>query len=239
MTTSNVTQAGAPDSVPQVTDAWLVIPLYNEATVVREVISQARETFPYIVVVDDGSKDDSARQAAAAGAIVVRHPVNLGQGAALQTGFSYILEKTNANYVVTFDADGQHSTTDAAAMVAAAREEELAVILGSRFLQGPSPVGRLKRLVLRTAAAVSSRTSGMHLTDAHNGLRVIRRDVLVQLNLKQNRMAHASEIIRMIGATGMPWREFPVHIVYTDYSRSKGQSLWNSVNILVDLLFSE
>ena len=239
MTTSNVTQAGAPDSVPQVTDAWLVIPLYNEATVVREVISQARETFPYIVVVDDGSKDDSARQAAAAGAIVVRHPVNLGQGAALQTGFSYILEKTNANYVVTFDADGQHSTTDAAAMVAAAREEELAVILGSRFLQGPSPVGRLKRLVLRTAAAVSSRTSGMHLTDAHNGLRVIRRDVLVQLNLKQNRMAHASEIIRQIGATGLPWREFPVHIVYTDYSRSKGQSLWNSVNILVDLLFSE
>lgn len=239
MTTSNVTQAGAPDSVPQVTDAWLVIPLYNEATVVREVISQAREAFPYIVVVDDGSKDDSARQAAAAGAIVVRHPVNLGQGAALQTGFSYILEKTNANYVVTFDADGQHSTTDAAAMVAAAREEELAVILGSRFLQGPSPVGRLKRLVLRTAAAVSSRTSGMHLTDAHNGLRVIRRDVLVQLNLKQNRMAHASEIIRKIGATGLPWREFPVHIVYTDYSRSKGQSLWNSVNILVDLLFSE
>ena len=238
MTTSNVTQAGAPDSVPQVTDAWLVIPLYNEATVVREVISQARETFPYIVVVDDGSKDDSARQAAAAGAIVVRHPVHLGQGAALQTGFSYILEKTNANYVVTFDADGQHSTTDAAAMVAAAREEELAVILGSRFLQGPSPVGRLKRLVLRTAAAVSSRTSGMHLTDAHNGLRVIRRDVLEQLDLKQNRMAHASEIIRMIGATGMPWREFPVHIVYTEYSRSKGQSLWNSVNILVDLLFS-
>ena len=213
--------------MPQVTDAWLVIPLYNEATVVREVISQARETFPYIVVVDDGSKDDSARQAAAAGAIVVRHPVNLGQGAALQTGFSYILEKTNANYVVTFDADGQHSTTDAAAMVAAAREEELAVILGSRFLQGPSPVGRLKRLVLRTAAAVSSRTSGMHLTDAHNGLRVIRRDVLVQLNIKQNRMAHASEIIREIGATGMPWREFPVHIVYTDYSRAKGQSLWN------------
>jgi len=113
-----------------------------------------------------------------------------------------------------------------------------AVVLGSRFLEGPSPVGWLKRVVLRTAAAVSSHTSGMRLTDAHNGLRVIRRDVLAQLDLKQNRMAHASEIIREIGATGMPWREFPVHIVYTDYSRSKGQSLWNSVNILVDLLFT-
>jgi len=238
VTTSNVTQVGGPASAPRVTDTWLVIPLYNEATVVREVISQAREVFPYVVVVDDGSKDDSARDAAAAGAVVVRHPINLGQGAALQTGFSYVLERTNAAYVVTFDADGQHSATDAAAMVAAAREEGLAVILGSRFLEGPSPVGWLKRLVLRTAAAVSSRTSGMRLTDAHNGLRVIRRDVLARLDLKQNRMAHASEIIRQIGATGLPWREFPVHIVYTEYSRSKGQSLWNSVNILVDLLFS-
>ena len=238
MTISNATRADESAPVPQITDTWLVIPLYNEATVVREVVSRAREIFPYIVAVDDGSKDDSAREAAAAGAIVVRHPINLGQGAALQTGFSYVLEKTNADYVVTFDADGQHSATDAAAMVAAAREERLAVVLGSRFLEGPSPVGWLKRLVLRTAAAVSSHTSGMRLTDAHNGLRVIRRDVLARLDLKQNRMAHASEIIRQIGATGLPWREFPVHIVYTEYSRSKGQSLWNSVNILVDLLFS-
>ena len=238
VTTSNAPQTGEPASEALVTDTWLVIPLYNEATVVREVISQARKIFPYVVVVDDGSKDASAQEAAAAGAVVVRHPVNLGQGAALQTGFSYVLEKTNADYVVTFDADGQHSTTDAAAMVAAARDEDLAVVLGSRFLEGPSPVGWLKRVVLRTAAAVSSHTSGMRLTDAHNGLRVIRRDVLAQLDLTQNRMAHASEIIRRIGATGMPWREFPVHIVYTDYSRAKGQSLWNSVNILVDLLFS-
>ena len=238
MTTPNATRADGPAPVPRVTDTWLVIPLYNEATVVREVISQAREIFPYVVAVDDGSKDDSAREAAAAGAVVVRHPVNLGQGAALQTGFAYVLEKTNADYIVTFDADGQHSATDAAAMVAAAREEGLAVVLGSRFLEGPSPVGWLKRLILRTAAAVSSRTSGMRLTDAHNGLRVIRRDVLAHLDLKQNRMAHASEIIRQLGATGLPWREFPVHIAYTEYSRAKGQSLLNSVNILVDLIFS-
>mgnify|MGYP000845740969 FL=1 len=238
MTISNATRADESAPVPQITDTWLVIPLYNEATVVREVVSRAREIFPYIVAVDDGSKDDSAREAAAAGAIVVRHPINLGQGAALQTGFSYVLEQTNADYVVTFDADGQHSASDAAAMVAAAREEGLAVVLGSRFLEGPSPVGWLKRLILRTAAAVSSHTSGMRLTDAHNGLRVIRRDLLAQLDLRQNRMAHASEIIRQIGATRLPWREFPVHIVYTEYSRSKGQSLWNSVNILVDLLFS-
>ena len=123
-------------------------------------------------------------------------------------------------------------------MVARAETEGLAIVLGSRFLEGTADVGWLKRLVLRTAAAVSSRTSGMHLTDAHNGLRLIRRDAAQQLDLTQNRMAHASQIIRQLGATGLPWREQGVHIVYTDYSRSKGQSLWNSVNILVDLMFS-
>lgn len=227
-----------PDHSDDLDDTWLVVPLYNEAQVVREVIEDARRTFPHVVVVDDGSRDDSAAQAEAAGAVVVRHPINLGQGAALQTGIRYVLERTDARYLITFDADGQHSAADAAAMVAAAREEDLAIVLGSRFLKGPSPVGRLKRLVLATAAVVASRTTGMHLTDAHNGLRLLRRDAAEHLNLRQNRMAHASEIIRQLGATGLPWREFPVHIAYTAYSKAKGQSLLNSVNILVDLIFS-
>ena len=227
-----------PDHSEDLDDTWLVVPLYNEAQVVREVIEDARRTFPHVVVVDDGSRDDSATQAEAAGAVVVRHPINLGQGAALQTGIRYVLERTDARYLITFDADGQHSVADAAAMVAAARKEDLAIVLGSRFLKGPSPVGRLKRLVLATAAVVASRTTGMHLTDAHNGLRLLRRDAAEHLNLRQNRMAHASEIIRQLGATGLPWREFPVHIAYTEYSKAKGQSLLNSVNILVDLIFS-
>lgn len=217
---------------------WLVIPLFNEAAVVREVIEQARELLPHVVVVDDGSKDDSVAQAQAGGGLVLRHPINLGQGAALQTGIEYVLTRTDAAYIVTFDADGQHRVEDAAAMVKRAEAEGLGFVLGSRFLEGPSPVGWLKRLVLRTAAIVSSRTSGMHLSDAHNGLRVLRRDAAEHIDLRQNRMAHASEIVRQLGATGLPWAEHPVHIAYTDYSRSKGQSLWNSVNILVDLLFS-
>ena len=234
---AQVEGAGGP-SASLLADTWLVVPLYNEAPVVREVIAGARAVFPRIVVVDDGSTDGSGAEAAAAGAVVVRHPINLGQGAALQTGITYVLERTDARYLITFDADGQHSPADAAAMVERAEAEDLAIVLGSRFLDGSADVGRLKRLVLRTAALASSRTSGMHLTDAHNGLRLIRRDAAQRLNLTQNRMAHASQIIRQLGATGLPWREQGVHIVYTDYSRAKGQSLWNSVNILVDLLFS-
>lgn len=219
------------------TDAWLVIPLYNEGTVIGQVITDARATFPNVVCVDDGSSDDSAARAEAAGAVVVRHPINLGQGAALQTGIDYVVRQTDGAYLVTFDADGQHQVSDAAAMVNAARDEGLAAVFGSRFLDGRTDTGWLKRQVLRVAVTMTNWSSGMKLTDAHNGLRVIRRDLAERLDLTQNRMAHASEIVEQIGDSGLPWAEHPVHVLYTDYSRSKGQSVFNSVNIVTELLF--
>ncbi|GAA3509700.1 glycosyltransferase family 2 protein [Georgenia daeguensis] len=221
-----------------VTDAWLVVPLYNEAAVIGDVVAAARTRFPHVVCVDDGSSDGSAAAAEAAGAVVVHHPFNLGQGAALQTGMRYVLEQTDAEYLVTFDADGQHQVEDAAAMVDVARREGLAVVFGSRFLDERTRPGLLKRLVLRTAVWVTNQSTGLRLTDAHNGLRVIRRDAAAKLDLKQNRMAHATEIVLNLGRTGLPWAEHPVHVLYTDYSRGKGQSLLNSVNILVDLVFN-
>ncbi|WP_034499608.1 glycosyltransferase family 2 protein, partial [Actinomyces sp. S6-Spd3] len=100
----------------QLTDkTWLVVPLYNEGKVVREVLTKVRKTFPNIICVDDGSSDNSIEEALAAGVTVAAHPINLGQGAALQTGFSYVLENTDAKYVVTYDADGQHRVEDALA----------------------------------------------------------------------------------------------------------------------------
>jgi len=221
-----------------VTDAWLVVPLYNEAAVIGDVVAAARTRFPHVVCVDDGSSDGSAAAAEAAGAVVVHHPFNLGQGAALQTGMRYVLEQTDAEYLVTFDADGQHQVEDAAAMVEVARREGLAIVFGSRFLDERTRPGLLKRLVLRTAVWVTNQSTGLRLTDAHNGLRVIRRDAAAKLDLKQNRMAHATEIVLNLGRTGLPWAEHPVHVLYTDYSRGKGQSLLNSVNILVDLVFN-
>ena len=220
-----------------VTDAWLVVPLYNEAAVIGDVVAAARTRFPHVVCVDDGSSDGSAAAAEAAGAVVVHHPFNLGQGAALQTGMRYVLEQTDAEYLVTFDADGQHQVEDAAAMVEVARREGLAVVFGSRFLDERTRPGLLKRLVLRTAVWVTNQSTGLRLTDAHNGLRVIRRDAAAKLDLKQNRMAHATEIVLNLGRTGLPWAEHPVHVLYTDYSRGKGQSLLNSVNILFELIF--
>ena len=223
--------------MPTDDDVWLVIPLYNEGPVIGDVVRGARSVFPNIVCVDDGSTDDSVAQARAAGARVVEHPVNLGQGAALQTGFEYALRQRTMRWVVTFDADGQHQVDDVVAMVAKARGEDLEVVFGSRFLDDRTAPGLLKKLVLRLAIGYTNVTTGTRLTDAHNGLRLLSRGVVERLDITQNRMAHASELVAQIGALDVRYGESPVHILYTDYSRAKGQSLWNSVNILAELIF--
>jgi glycosyltransferase involved in cell wall biosynthesis len=217
-------------------DVWLVVPLYNEATVIADVIRDALPTFPNIVCVDDGSRDESAALAEEAGARVVRHPINLGQGAALQTGFSYALTDPGMRYVVTFDSDGQHRPEDALALVERLRDEPLDIVLGSRFLDNRTKPGLLKRIVLKLAVVFTTVTTGVRLTDAHNGLRAITREALGTVVIRQNRMAHASEIVTLVGRGRLRFAEHPVHIIYTDYSRAKGQSLWNSVNILVDIV---
>lgn len=215
-------------------DVWVVIPLYNEAKVIGDVVTALRADFSNVVCVDDGSRDGSSAIAKAAGAQIVTHPINLGQGAALQTGFEYALAH-GAEYVVTFDADGQHRVEDARTMVDRARAEDLAIVFGSRFLDERTKPGIGKRIVLKTAAAVTNLSTRTRLTDAHNGLRVIRRDALRRVKLRQDRMAHGTEIIMQLSRTRLPYAEHAVEILYTDYSKAKGQSLLNSVNILTDL----
>lgn len=217
-------------------DVWLVIPLFNEGRVIGDVVAAARRTFHHVVCVDDGSTDGGARHARAAGAVVVQHPVNLGQGAALQTGFEFARAQPAMRWVVTYDADGQHRIEDVVAMVDLARGERLDAVFGSRFLDERSTPGWAKRVVLRLAVTYTNATTSTRLTDAHNGLRVLSRRVVDQLDITQNRMAHASELVAQVGALNVPYGEAPVHILYTDYSRSKGQSLWNSVNILAELI---
>jgi polyprenyl-phospho-N-acetylgalactosaminyl synthase len=220
-----------------VSRSWVVVPMFNEATVIGSVVTGLLEEFSHVVCVDDGSSDGSAAIARSAGAVVVQHPVNLGQGAALQTGFEYALQDPELEAVITFDADGQHRVADAAVMLARVRAGEADVVLGSRFLEGSADVSRLKRLVLRTAALQSRMSTGLQLTDAHNGLRVIAAPVVAKINLTQNRMAHASELIQQLAELKPVLVEHPVEIVYTEYSKAKGQSLLNGVNILADLFF--
>ncbi|SFN16686.1 Glycosyl transferase family 2 [Pseudonocardia ammonioxydans] len=216
------------------TGTWVVVPVYNEETVIADVVDEIRVRFPNVVCIDDGSRDASAERIAGTRAHLVKHPINLGQGASLQTGIDYALRR-GAERIVTFDADGQHDVADAARMVEIVRSGEADVVLGSRFLDSTEPVPVLKRLVLRTVAALSPASRKLKLTDAHNGLRVLSRPVVEELRISMNGMAHASEIVAALARSSWRIVEAPVTIRYTEYSQSKGQSLFNGVNILFDL----
>lgn len=202
------------------------------------VVEELRRRFPYVVCVDDGSTDGSQKAAQDAGAVVLQHPINLGQGAALQTGFEYVLQDPELGCVVTFDADGQHRVQDAAEMVERVYKDEADIVLGSRFLDDRTTLSRAKRVVLRVAALQQRISTGLQLTDAHNGLRAMSPGVVAALDLKQNRMAHASELMHQIAKIKPRYVEHPVQIIYTDYSKAKGQSLLNSVNIVFELFLS-
>jgi glycosyltransferase involved in cell wall biosynthesis len=215
-------------------DLWVVIPAYNEATVIGTVVGGVRALYPNVVVVDDHCDDDTAPVARSAGAKVVRHPINLGQGAALQTGIRYALEN-GAEYIVTFDADGQHRVEDIAVLLDTQRRTGADIVLGSRFLGSTTDLPAKRRAVLKLAVLYTRVTTGMKLTDAHNGMRLFTRQAAERIHITQNRMAHASEIIAQIRKLGLAVVEAPVTIVYTEYSLRKGQKLGNAVNILTEL----
>lgn len=214
---------------------WVIIPMFNEGAVIHRVAREVLMAFPNLVVVDDGSTDDALEQSARAGATVLRHPINLGQGAALQTGIKYALQR-GADYIVTFDADGQHQVKDAVAMLDMLQKENFDVVLGSRFIGTTIGMSFGRRLLLKAAIIYTKITTGLNLTDAHNGLRVFSRTAAMNINIRQNRMAHASEILEQISVKKMRYVEYGNTIRYTDYSKLKGQKPSNAINIIVDLM---
>jgi glycosyltransferase involved in cell wall biosynthesis len=224
---------------PPVDRAVVVIPAYNEAQVMRQVLAEILPVFPRVVVVDDGSADATATQARLAGATVLRHCVNVGQGGALETGVRYALE-IGADYFVTMDADGQHVPGDALAMLMRLHRERagLDVVLGSRFLGEAQQIGRRRRLLLRAATLLSRRLHGLPLTDTHNGLRVFGRNVAERMRFAHVDMAHASDVYDIIRKYGFRFEEHPVTIRYTDYAKAKGQPMLNAINVLIDFLFN-
>jgi glycosyltransferase involved in cell wall biosynthesis len=217
---------------------WLVVPAFNEEPVLADVLA-GLAGLPYsVVVVDDGSTDGTAAVAARFDVALVRHSCNLGQGAAVQTGIDYALTQPGARFVVTFDADGQHRPEDIPALLAPLRAGECDVALGSRFLPGgralniPAP----KRLALALATLVTRLTTGMVLTDTHNGLRAFTAEAAAKLSITHNGMAHASEILSQIAGLGLRYREVPVTVTYTAHSLRKGQPLMSSVDIIWETL---
>ncbi len=216
-------------------DVWIIVPAFNEASVIADVIADVRTVFDHVVCVDDGSRDDTGPRALSAGAHLVRHPVNLGQGAAIQTGVEYARSRPGAAVFATFDADGQHRVKDVVRMIDRLTAENLDIVVGTRFGdRPPATMPLLRRLLFPVIAKLSPSSRRLRLTDAHNGLRVFNKTVADGLNLTMNGMSHASEFIALIVENHWRVAEEPVEILYTDYSMSKGQPLVNGVNIIVD-----
>ena len=215
---------------------FVVIAAFNEESAISGSVKDALTQTLNVVVVDDGSVDDTARSARSAGAWVLTHPINLGQGAALQTGIDFALQQ-GASHIATFDADGQHDAVDIPRMVAEMRKTGVAIVLGSRFLGSTINMRAQRRLVLKLATLFTRVTTGLRLTDTHNGLRLLSRTAASAIRIRQNRMAHASEILSEIARLGLSYTEAPVTIRYTDYSRGKGQrSAVGSLRIIKDLV---
>ena len=223
---------------PDKNSIWLIIPAYNEAAVISRVVADVARRGYRVAVIDDGSTDDTGRSAGSAGAVVISHPINLGQGAALQTGIEHALRQ-GAEVVVTFDADGQHRVSDIPRLLDALRRERADFALGSRFLGQTYNLPTLRRWLLQAATVFTRLTTGLRLTDSHNGLRALTRRGAGAIRLRQNRMAHASEILVEIAHSGLRYVEVPVTIEYTAYSLAKGQRIGDSVTILLDLFAQE
>lgn len=223
----------------ELTDTAFIVPVYNECQVIGQTVAGIIHDFPVVICVNDGSTDRTAEEILKTPAVLINHPINLGQGAAIQTGIEYALQDPAIKYFVTFDADGQHRIEDVNAMLTYIRQNNVDAVLGSRFLGTAANMTRLKKTILKLAILFSNFTTGLKLTDAHNGLRVFNRRVAENLNITMPDMAHASEIIHRIAEHKFTYKELPVTIAYTDYSMAKGQSMMNAVNITFDLLLQK
>lgn len=213
---------------------WIVCPAFNEERTIAGVLTGLIAHGYRVVVVDDGSRDRTRQIAEGLADAVVSHPVNRGQGAALATGIAFALAQ-GSDYIVTFDSDGQHRASDIARLIATLKSTRSDYALGSRFLAGQQRVPLLRRLLLRAATIFTAFTTGLRLTDTHNGLRAFTRRGAAALDLRQDRMAHASEILSEVARSGLPYVEVPVTIDYTEYSLAKGQRASDAVMILLDL----
>jgi glycosyltransferase involved in cell wall biosynthesis len=216
---------------------FVIVPAFNEERAIPSTLESLLKYDYTIVVIDDGSKDNTWEVVAAYPVIALRHLVNLGQGAALQTGVAFALQE-GAKTIVHFDADGQHRAEDIQSLVDPVENGEADVVLGSRFLRksDTQAVPTVKRVILRGAVLVNGLLTGLWLTDAHNGFRAFSAAAARQIKIRENSYAHASEIISEIGRLKLRCVERPTHITYSSYATLKGQSPLNSINILIDLL---
>lgn len=219
---------------------FVIVPVFNEISVLDETLSKLLACNYRIIVVDDGSTDGIEKIIRNYPLLFLQHRLNLGQGAALQTGM-IAAKFLGADLVVHFDADGQHDAGEIEKLIEPLKHANYDVVFGSRFLKNEDrqspPFG--KKIILQVGRYVNWMFYGILLSDAHNGFRAMNRNALEKISITQQRMAHASEILHLVKKHKLRYKEVPVAIYYTKYSRRKGQNIFNTVNIIFDLIFKK
>jgi len=216
----------------------VLIPVYNEGEVIRQVLSDVLKEYSNVICIDDGSRDNSQSEIKKTNAKLIVHPINLGQGAALQTGIDYALQDPKVEFFATFDADGQHELKDIKKLLDTLKSKKLDIALGSRFLGRAENMPWSKKVTLKMAIQFSNRTTGLKLTDTYNGMRVFNRKFAENLNIQGYDFTHAAEIIEKIALGNYKYAEVPVTIRYTEYSKSKGMPILNAINLGLDTLLN-
>ena len=219
-------------------DVLVIVPLFNESENIKNVIDDLKKYFDQILVIEDGSEDNSLNILKKLDVKLIVHEINLGQGAAIETGFNYLIKNKQYNYAVTFDGDGQNFPLDAAIMTKIAKEKSLDAVIGSRFLrnedQKEMPI--LRRLILKLANYYEKIFYSVKFSDAHNGLRVLKKTFVERslLPLVHHDMSHATEISYKICKNTHRFLEYPITV---KYKNKRTQSLLNAVNIFFINLF--
>lgn len=220
-------------------DIFVIIPAYNENAIIKTVINNLLPFQYTVVVIDDGSSESLLPILQNSSVYYIRHKVNLGQGASLQTGIDFAVSK-KAAYIITFDADGQHLASDIEKLLQPLINNKADIVSGSRFLEGASQnMSFMRKALLQLARYINFFFTGLLLTDAHNGLRAMTATAAQKIRITENGMAHATEILHQIKKRKLRYKEVPVHIQYTEYSKKKGQTLSSGFRIFFDLLLNK
>ncbi|MCX6740120.1 MAG: glycosyltransferase family 2 protein [Candidatus Parcubacteria bacterium] len=214
---------------------WIVIPAYNEEKNISGVLSQLKEITPNIVVVDDCSTDNTAEIVKGLNVKLLKHFINRGQGAALQTGTEFALNQ-GAEIIVHFDGDGQMQVKDIAQIIAPIIAGQADIVFGSRSLDKKSQTPWSKKYFIHYPAIIFNWLfTGIRLTDAHCGFRAVSKNAAEKITINQDGMAHATEILEQVRLNNLKYQEIPVEILYHNY----GQRFGSGLRIIRDLLFSK
>lgn len=215
-------------------EVLIIVPVFNEELNLYRVVNDLKEFFENIVVVDDGSNDNTHNIIKTLKVNYIKHSLNLGQGAAIESGFKFLLENTNCTYGITFDGDGQNRAIDAEMMIKTAKKKNLDAVIGSRFLKSElsTEIPFFRKIILKCGNIYEKLFYSIKFSDSHNGLRVLSRNLIKNfiLPIRNHDMSHATEISYKICKSNCIFEEFPIKVLYKN---KRSQNSLNAINIVI------